>query len=827
MERDTLVSLREPDGIALLTIPEIEAMPTARQSPSGGGARAQTVLQAQAPAFSAREAETIAKQTFDIEASAHSLDSERDQNFRLLAKDGSEWVLKIANPAEDPAVLDMQTKALLHIANIDPSLSVPRVRATTDGALFHEIREHGVDGSDARRFIARVLSFLPGELLDDATHHPALARDVGSVTARLARALRGFFHPAARHELLWDLTQAPGLRARTHHIEDPARRRVVEGVLDHFAAEVVPVLRKQRAQVIHNDVNALNTLVDGHRVTGVIDFGDLIHAPLVCDLAVPISELTCDHPDPNAVAAEITAGYHSVTPLVDDELRLIFDLVSTRCAMAIAIANWRVLDHPENTTYIMDGVPAIGVQLDRMLDSGPDRMYSALRRACATPISIAVPELTYTAPDDENLAPLIERRRQLLGPNLELWYDNPLQVVRGEGVWLIDASGRSFLDAHNNVPQVGHCHPTVVLALARQAATLNTNTRYLDESVVEYADRLTATMPGDLSVCMFVCSGSEANDLAWRLAKAHTGNLGAIVIEDAYHGTTDAVHELSPAEHGEGRPLAEHVATIPTPDGYRGKFRRDDPQYAHHYAECMDEAVASLDARGFAPAAFYLDLILASSGILVPPPGYLRAAFEKVRGAGGLCVADEVQSGFGRTGDHFWGFSAHGVVPDIVTLGKPIGNGYSMAAVVTTPAIAASFTEVTEFFSTTGGNPVACAVGLAVLDVLEQEGLQERAASVGAKLRLSIEDLARQHPLIGDVRGAGLFIGVELVRDRSTLEPAPKEAAAVVNRMRELGVLVGVEGPHANVLKIRPPLVFDENHALQLTDALDQALREI
>ena len=373
--------------------------------------------------------------------------------------------------------------------------------------------------------------------------------------------------------------------------------------------------------------------------------------------------------------------------------------------------------------------------------------------------------------------------------------------MRGEGVWLIDDTGRSLLDAYNNVPSVGHCHPTVVQALARQAATLNTNTRYLYKSVIEYADRLTATMPGDLSVCMFVCSGSEANDLAWRLAKAHTGNSGGIVMEDAYHGTTDAVYELSPADYGidKGRTLAEYIATVPAPDGY----------------------------RGFAPAAFYLDLVLSSNGIMIPPPGYLSTVFKKVRAAGGLCVADEVQSGFGRTGDHFWGFEAHDVIPDIVTPGKPIGNGLSMAAVVTTPEIVASLMKETDFFSTTGGNPVACAVGLAVLDVLEQEGLQERAARVGAKLRSQIEKLAEQHPLIGEVRGAGLFIGVELVRNHSTLEPAAKETADVVNRMRELGVLVGIEGPCGNVLKIRPPLVFDENHALQFTDTLDRALRDI
>ena len=802
---------------------EIAAIAVTPKSHSGAVAKAKTVLETPAPAFTSREAEAIAQQVFEIEASAHPLASERDQNFQLCGKDGSEWVLKIANPAESPALLDMQTQALLHICRVDPSLPIPRVKVTPDGTAFHEF-----DSADGQRFIVRVLSFLPGQLLGDATLHPALLRDVGTMTARLAKALRGFFHPAARHDLLWDLTQASALRTRTQHIRDQGRRRTVEETLDHFDAEVLAQLQSQRAQVIHNDVSVLNTLVDADRVTGVLDFGDLIHAPLVCDLAVPIAELGRRHPDTVAVAAEITAGYHAVTMLEDDELRLVFDLASTRCAMEVAIANWRVRDHPENADYIMAGNEGAGKQLDRLRELGAGRMYAALRRACATPVSIEAVQFSRASGNENDLESLIERRRQRLGPELELFYNDPVHVVRGDGVWLIDDTGRWLLDAYNNVPSVGHCHPAVVQALAQQAATLNTNTRYLYKSVIEYADRLTATMPGDLSVCMFVCSGSEANDLAWRLAKAHTGNSGGIVMQDAYHGTTDAVYELSPADYGmdKGRTLAEHIATVPAPDGYRGQFRRVDPQYASRYAACVDAAIASLAGRDIAPAAFYLDLVLSSNGIIIPPANYLPAVFDKIRAAGGLCVADEVQSGFGRTGDHFWGFEAHGVIPDIVTLGKPIGNGLSMAAVVTTPEIVASLMKETDFFSTTGGNPVACTVGLAVLDVLEQEGLQERAARVGATLRSKIKKLAEQYALIGDVRGAGLFIGVELVRDRATLEPATKETAAVANRMRDLGVLVGIEGPCGNVLKIRPPLVFNEDHALQLTDALDQALRE-
>jgi hydroxylysine kinase len=337
-----------------------------------------TVLEEPAPAFSTAQAEEIAQRVFDLRASAHRLASERDQNFRLRTADGCEWVLKIANSAEDPALLDMQTRALLHIAEVDPELPVPRVRATSKGALFHE-----VDAADGRRFIVRLLSFLPGQLLDDAAPHSALARDVGAMAARLTRALRGFSHPSSRHTLLWDLAQATDLRERTRHIESDSQRCVVEEVLDHFAAEVLPRLRQQRAQVIHNDVSRLNTLVDGHRVSGVIDFGDMIHTPVVCDLAVPISELLVDYPEPIATAAEITAGYHSVIPLEDEEIRLIPDLAATRCAMFIAVAHWRVRDHPENAAYIMDGVEDSATLLDKMLGWGSDRMYVALSHACA------------------------------------------------------------------------------------------------------------------------------------------------------------------------------------------------------------------------------------------------------------------------------------------------------------------------------------------------------------------------------------------------------------------------------------------------------------
>ncbi len=424
---------------------------------------------------------------------------------------------------------------------------------------------------------------------------------------------------------------------------------------------------------------------------------------------------------------------------------------------------------------------------------------------------------------------LIERRRQLLGPAYRLFYDRPLHIVRGEGVWLYDADGKPYLDAYNNVPHVGHCHPTVVDALVRQAKTLNTHTRYLHEAVLDYAGRLTSKFPGDLSVVMFACTGSEANELAVRIAKSASGGDGFIVTEHAYHGNTNAISELSTTHAYVQR--GPEIKTVPAPNAYRGPYRSaasdDDVDIGSRYADHVHRAVDAMRREDIKPAAMLVDTIFSTDGIHRALPGYLQATAEEVRAAGGVLIADEVQAGFGRTGDHLWGFEHHAVIPDIVTLGKPMGNGHPIAAVVTTPQLAAKFAESAHYFNTFGGNPVACAAASAVLDVLEGENLQENARSIGAYLRDRIDELRSSHDLIGDVRGSGLYIGVELVRDHDTLEPASAETAAVVNGLRDRGVLISSTGKENNVLKIRPPLVFSRQHADQLVTALDTTLRAI
>lgn len=424
---------------------------------------------------------------------------------------------------------------------------------------------------------------------------------------------------------------------------------------------------------------------------------------------------------------------------------------------------------------------------------------------------------------------ILRLRERYLGRALSISYREPLKIVRGEGQYLFDEQGRAYLDCVNNVCHIGHCHPRVVDAAAGQMATLNTNTRYLHDRLVEYARRLTATMPGDLEVCFFVCSGSEANELALRLARSATGRRDVIVVEGAYHGNTTGLIEISPYKFdghgGDGRPA--HVRVAPMPDGYRGQYRYGDPEIATRYASAVADEIAGARADGREIAAFFCESMLGCAGQIVLPDGYLHKAYGHVRKAGCVCVADEVQVGFGRVGSHFWAFETQGVVPDIVTLGKPIGNGHPIGAVVATRKVAEAAHTGMEYFNTFGGNPVSCAVALAVLDVIEEEGLQARAAEVGAHLKSSLMSLAERHPMIGDVRGLGLFLGIELVREAESLTPATREAAEAIELMKDRGVLLSIDGPFENVIKIKPPLVFSRENADELVAGLAEVLGEI
>jgi 4-aminobutyrate aminotransferase-like enzyme len=409
-------------------------------------------------------------------------------------------------------------------------------------------------------------------------------------------------------------------------------------------------------------------------------------------------------------------------------------------------------------------------------------------------------------------ADLLRRRAAALAPSYQLFYDDPVQLVRGDGVWVFDADGNRYLDCYNNVPSVGHAHPRVVAAVANQTALINTHTRYLHENVVELAERVAASLAGDLSTCYFVCTGTEANDLAVQIARVVTGHQGVVVTERSYHGNSDLVGKLSTDSYPESeRP--DWLGVVEPPNTYRGPFREPEADLGAKYASMVDDSLIELDRRGHGLAAALIDSSWDSNGVLIAPDDYIDRVAGSVRRSGGLLIADEVQAGYCRLGRNFWGHANYGVVPDIVTIGKPMGAGHPVAAVVTTPDIAARFAERRNYFNTFGGNPVSAGVALAVLDVIADEDLLANSATTGALLGDGLAELASRHEVIGHVQGSGLFWGLDLVADRATREPvAYADAKRLASVLRNRGILAGVTGRYTNVLKLRPPLVFQPAH---------------
>ena len=421
------------------------------------------------------------------------------------------------------------------------------------------------------------------------------------------------------------------------------------------------------------------------------------------------------------------------------------------------------------------------------------------------------------------IASLLARRKQRLGNNVSTFYDDPLHLVKGQGVWVWDKDGRKYLDCYNNVPHVGHCHPKVVEAICKQAATFNSHTRYLHENILDYADRLTATFADPLSTVIMTCSGSEANDIALRMAQAVTGKTGIIATDHTYHGNTELVSRLSrsnpPPGGGAGR-----VKYVATPDSYRPLGGEAGAAHAQAFANEVQLTIDSLEESGVGFSAIILCPYFANEGFPDLPAGWLDPTIAVVRKAGGIIIADEVQPGFGRTGTNMWAHQNMGFQPDVVTLGKPMGNGHPVAGLVTTPDCMDAFRQSFRYFNTFGGNPVSCAAALATLDVLEEEGLMENARVVGEYAKNGLNELAKKYECIGDVRGSGLFFGAEMVLDRETKEPATEFTLEVANAMRQRGVLINKLGVNYNVLKVRPPMPFAKAHADLLLETLDEVL---
>ena len=708
--------------------------------------------------------------------------------------------------------------ALQHIARTAPNLPVPRLVPSGHGLDFHTIRF--ADGNDYNVYL---LTYLDGVLLSDTDvgNDSSTWRRLGELIANVDKALRGYFHPAAIQQHPWNFETCLRLRHLVEHIENDEARSRVNQVFERMSNFVIPRLQSLRHQVIHQDAHTDNVLVDRDnttRITGLIDFGDLLYGTLAAEIAVACDSIPYSRPDIVSPACEIVASFDSALSLEEEEVDLVFDLVCARSALTATIAAARLALTPDQPAHIQSPLPFVD-RLRELQCVGQTEFTRRLRSACRFPVYC--PKTADEALSGDEEARLVEARRSLMGRNTTHFYARPMHFERARGPWLYSTDGYRYLDCYNNVPQVGHCHPHVVRAIARQAAALNTNTRYLYSSALEYADRLTSKLAPHLSACIFVNSGSEANDVAWQIAKLITGNTGAVIMEDAYHGVTDVIRQFSPGRPE--TPLPAFLRGLIVPDPYRGPFREGNPEMVQKYAADADRAIAELEKSGHRVAAFMIDSALCSSGVPDVPDGYMQAVEKKIRAAGGLMICDEVQSGFGRMGQ-WWGHEHHGVRADIVTIGKPVGNGHPLGVVVTTQEYLNRFIDKTRLFSTFGGNTVACAAGNAVIDVIEQEDLIERSNTIGAYMRSEIAKLASTHAIIGNVRGHGMVTGLEFVTDRNERSPATTETARLVELMRRERVLVGSEGRDANVLKLRPSLIFAKEHVDVFVAALDRSL---
>lgn len=737
------------------------------------------------------QAAELAANYFGLTATATPLPGEIDSNFRLDVGSRA-YVLRVSPPETSAAILAARQFVMTRLSASTMAYAFPTP------PLGHEDIVSLPDGRSLT-----LVTWVDGVPYAEAGRPRDLAEDIGLLAGTVVRALEGFDHPALHYDDHWDLARAGRtIGELSGNIALRSDRALVEDVRDHLMVRA-PLLEKLPKQVIHGDINDLNILVADGEIAGLIDLGDTRYSWRIGELAIAATYAMLGTDDPIAAAEDVVTGYVEVAHATHDEAEAIYELIRARLAVSVCVAASR--RHHGNDHHMVSEDDAWDL-LERL--DYVDSIAAAARLVAAAGYGATEPSSS-----------IRDRRDQVMGRALSLSYSTsptgPLHIVRGAGAYLYDTMGRRYLDCVNNVAHVGHSHPDVVAAATNQMLLLNTNTRYLHDNVVTYAERLLDELPDHLDVVYFTNSGSEANELALRMARTATERRAMAVLDHGYHGNTSAMVELSPYKFkgpgGGGQP--EWVTVLPLSDPYRPETGRD------YRAVCdwlLDERppVAGLIAES----------IIGCGGQVIPDTGDLHSAYEAVRERGGVCIADEIQTGFGRVGSHFWAFEMHGLQPDIVTMGKPIGNGHPLGAVATTAAIADDFNNGMEYFNTFGGNPVSAAIGIAVLDAIEQEGLRDNAAKVGNYLMDELRRLQDRHPSIGDVRGSGLFLGIEFVTDRASQAPDPATTAAVVASAKEDGVLLSIDGPHHNVIKVKPPLVFSLEDANRLVRAVDQAL---
>ncbi len=993
-----------------------------------------------------KKAAELTADHYGLKGEWKTLPGEVDNNFLLKADSGEKIVVKISRPGTEEQDIDFQAAIMRHLSNSDFPQDFPKVVKSKLGEPYVKLGNN--------QFL-RLQTFVPGRMLGDVNPRTdELLGQWGQICGHFSRTFVDFGHAAAHRFYKWNPSETLYSKQYRKYITEPDRVEIADHFWDLFERVAKPKLSKLRKGINYNDAHEHNLLVNldlqSPKITGVIDFGDVLFCETINELAIACAYAGMGFPDPISAMQKVVEGYHEIFPLMETELEVLFPLIGARLMITVASAANNKQKEPDNEYLVISEKPAWDL-LEKLREISPDFAHYAFRQACGLmPMPRQNAYQSWMAKNQPTLAPVIDfndktindldlsvgslelgnnehfetiasfektisrvledkeadggqggygevrpfystdayiidgnqgaqwrtvhlghdvwmpagtevmapvdgkihsfqnnaherdygptiilehkvegdlrfytlyghlseesldglsvgmkvkkgqtiatigpppvngnwpphlhfqvildmlgkrgdfpgasfpqereiwlsicpdptpffegakasikkdkkgeildSRSKNLGKSLSISYNKPLHMVRGYKQFLYDTTGRRYLDTVNNVPHVGHQHPRVVRAAKAQTSLLNTNTRYLHENIVKFAEELLETFPPGLEVVHFVNSGSEANELALRMAKTYSGQQDMIAVEVGYHGNTGACIDISSykfdGKGGNGAP--EHTQIVPIPDTYRGLYR-NDPEAGEKYASHIQKAVETIGEKGRGLAGFICEGIISCGGQVVLPENYLKEAYTLVRKAGGVCISDEVQVGFGRVGEQFWGFELQGVIPDIVTMGKPIGNGHPLAAVVTTRAVADSFANGMEYFNTFGGNPVSCAIGREVLAVINDEKLQENALEVGNYLKSGLNELKEKFPIIGDVRGHGLFLGFELVKDRTTLEPAAEQASYLSNRMRQRSILMSTDGPYYNVLKIKPPMCFSKKDADFLLENLELVLGE-
>ncbi|MDI9337570.1 MAG: aminotransferase class III-fold pyridoxal phosphate-dependent enzyme [Alphaproteobacteria bacterium] len=749
-------------------------------------------------------------QYYNLTGTLTPVPSEVEPNFLLTSESTSQkYIVKISTTHQPANLIDAQLCMINHLSQLP---FIPKIiRNLQNQTLTTFIEANTI-------YYLRILRFIEGEFWYQM--HPKsmqLYHALGSSLAQIDLKLQDFSHLALHRTYFWDIAQTQLAKDKLHFITDPEIHRIVGYFLLQFNTMVQPQWHKLRQAYIHNDPNDANILVTANNhIAGIIDFGDCVYSALIVNLAVACTYSAIEDPNPLPLIVALVQGYHQVFPLQELELDLLYYLIAARLSISLCQSYYRLAIETNNSHHFISHQTASKF-IKNWLKINPLLCAHQLRQACGYKGLI----------DPLNQEAELQNRHQHVPKNLSLSYNQKLKINRGALQYLYDQQGATYLDCVNNPAHVGHCHPKVVEAIQHQTAILNTNTRYLHDAITHYAHKLCATLPASLNCCFFVNSGSEANDLAIRLSRAYTKQKDMVVVDNAYHGTTVMDIEMSPYKfNGKGgftKPDYINIAKIP--DTYRGDFKQNDPDAGFKYAQEVHHIIKNLQAVGKNPAAFICESLLGVGGQIPLPKNYLKFVYEYVRSAGGVCIADEVQVGFGRVGKTFWGFELQDVIPDIVVMGKPIGNAHPLAAVVVSQAIAETFNNGMEYFNTFGGNPVSMIAGIAVLDVIKQEKLQENALEVGQWLLQELHQIMVEFEIIGNVRGEGLFIGIEFVKDRKTLEPAPQELEWIIENLKNNGILVSSDGPFHNVLKFKPPLVFSKCDAADFIIKFKESLK--